>query len=78
MPINNDYTIRDLLDYLYHQNWYKLIGIDLSRQTNTSISQQILLTGKLEEDEGITMIFIAVKAEKNILNFSLGSLIVTE
>ena len=78
MPINNDYTIRDLLDYLYHQNWYKLIGIDLSRQTNTSISQQILLTGKLEEDEGITMIFIAVKAEKNILNFSLDSLIVTE
>ena len=78
MPINNDYTIRDLLDYLYHQNWYKLIGIDLSRQTNTSISQQILLTGKLEEDEGITMIFIAVKAEKNILNFSIDSLIVTE
>ena len=78
MPINNDYTIRDLSDYLYHQNWYKLIGIDLSRQTNTSISQQILLTGKLEEDEGITMIFIAVKAEKNILNFSLDSLIVTE
>ena len=78
MPINNDYTIRDLLDYLYHQNWYKLIGIDLSRQTNTSISQQILLTVKLEEDEGITMIFIAVKAEKNILNFSLDSLIVTE
>ena len=28
-------------DYLYHENIYKLIGIDLSRQTNTSIPQQI-------------------------------------
>ena len=30
---------RNLLDYLYHQNYNKLIGIDLSRQTNTSIHQ---------------------------------------
>ena len=37
MSRNNDYTTGNLLDYLYHQNYYKLIGIDLSRQTNTSI-----------------------------------------
>ena len=29
---NNDYTTGNLLDYLYHQNYSKLIGIDLSRQ----------------------------------------------
>ena len=34
MSRNNDYTTGYLLDYLYHQKYYKLIGIDLSRQTN--------------------------------------------
>ena len=33
----SDYTIENLLDYLYHQNYHKLIGIDLSSQTNTTI-----------------------------------------
>ena len=37
---NKDYTTGNLLDYLYHQKYYKLIGIHLSRQTNTSIPQQ--------------------------------------
>ena len=31
MSRNDDYTTRNLLDFLYHQNYYKLIGIDLSR-----------------------------------------------
>ena len=31
---NSDYTTENLLNYLYHQNYYKLIGIDLSRQIN--------------------------------------------
>ena len=56
----------------------KLIGIDLSRQTNTSIPQQINFVGKLEEDDGATMFFIAEKQHKTILNFSLVSLILTE
>ena len=38
---NEDYTTGNLLDYLNHQNYYKLIGVDLSRQTNTSISRRI-------------------------------------
>ena len=41
-----DYTTANLLDYLYHQNYYKLIGIDLSSLKNTSISQQINFVGK--------------------------------
>ena len=36
----NDYnTIGNLFDYLHHQNYYKLIGLNLSRQTNASIPQ---------------------------------------
>ena len=78
MSRNDDYTTGNLLDYLYHQNYYKLIGIDLSRQTNTNVPQQINFTGKLEEDSGATMFFIAEKQQKTILNFSLDLLIVTE
>ena len=47
MSRNNNYTTGNSLDYLYHQNYYKLISIDLSRQTRTIISQQINFTGKL-------------------------------
>ena len=78
MSRNDDYTTGNLLDFSYHQNYYKLIDIDLSRQTNTSIPQQINFVGKLEEDDGATMFFIAEKQQKTILNFSLDSLIVTE
>ena len=78
MSRNNEYTTSNLLDNLYHQNCYKLIGINLSRQKNTSISQQINFTGKLEEDVGGTMFFIAEKQQKTILSFSLHLLIVTE
>ena len=46
MSRNNDYTTWNLSDYLYHQKYYKLIGINLSRQTNTGIPQQINYVGK--------------------------------
>ena len=78
MSKNNDCTTRNLLDYLYYQNYYKLIGIDLSRQTNMSIPQQIHLTGKLEEDGCATMFFVSEKQKRTTLKFSLDSLIVTE
>ena len=61
---NNDYTTRNLLDYWYHQNFYKPIGTDLLRQINTSISQQINFTGTLAEDNGVTMFFIAENHQK--------------
>ena len=69
---NDDYTTGNLLAFSYHQNYYKLIGIDLSRQTNISIPR------KLEEDDGALMFFIAEKQQKTILNFSLDSLILKE
>ena len=33
---NDDYTTGNLLDCLYHQNYHKIIGIDLARQTSTN------------------------------------------
>ena len=78
MPRNDNYTIGYLLDFSYHQYHYKLIGIDLSRHTNTNIPQQINFVGKLEEDDGTEMFFIAEKQQKTVLNISLDSLIVTE
>ena len=41
-------------------------SLDLSRQTNTNIPQQINFTGKLEKDDGATMFFIAEKQQKTV------------
>ena len=78
MSKNNDYATGNLLDYLYHQNYYRLISIDLSRQTNTIIFQLNSFTGKLDKDDGATVLFIAEKQEKTMLHFSLDSLILIE
>ena len=42
--------IETIFYYSYHQNYYELIGIDLSRQTNTSILQQIYFVRKYCEN----------------------------
>ena len=34
MSKNNGYTIGNLLDFVYFKNNYRLIAIDLSKQTN--------------------------------------------
>ena len=75
--MNDNYATEKLLDYSDHQECYKLIGIDLSRQTIISIPQKINFIGKLE-DNGATMFFVSEKQQNTILNFSLDSLIVTE
>ena len=74
---NNDCTTGNVLDFSYYQNYYKINGIDLSRQT-TSIPQKINFTWKLEEDDGATMLFIGENQQKPILSLSLDSLILTE
>lgn len=78
MSRNDSYTIRNLLGYLHDQNYYKIIGIDLPRQTNGTISQVNNFTKTLEENKGATMFFNNIeKQPKTKLNFSLYSLIVT-
>ena len=57
---------------------YKRIGIDLSRQINTSIPQQISFVGKLEEDDGAAMFIITEKQQKIIPNLFLDLLIIAE
>ena len=52
--------------------------MDLSRQTNMNIPQQINFVEKLEEDNGATMLFVSEKQQKAILNFFLDSLILTD
>ena len=68
---NNDYTTGNLLDFGYFKKSYKLIAIDLSKQTNLKGTQKINFTGKLEnQDRGATMFFIIGKSEETTLNFS--------
>ena len=77
MSRNDDCTKGNLVDFSYHQNYHKLISIDLSRQTNTSVSQQISFTEQLEDDDA-TIFSTAEKQQKLVLNVSLDSVIVTE
>ena len=78
MSRNNYYATGNLLDVSCYQNYYKRIGMNLSRQTNTIIPQKINFAAKLEEDDGAAMFFIAENQQKTILNFSLDLLVVTE
>ena len=59
---------QEIFQIIYTSNYYKLIGIDLSKQKNTSIPQQINFVGKLDVDDG-AVIFYCLKAVKNYCNF---------
>ena len=62
----NNYATENLVDLLYHQNYYELIGTELSRKTNTGIPQQITFIERLEE-ENDTALFVSLKSSKRIL-----------
>ena len=73
MERNNDYKAGNLLDYEYFSKHYKLIAIDLSKQTeleNPDLKQQINFIGRLKRDEGATMFFIIEKSEEITFEFS--------
>ena len=62
---NNDYATGDLLDFAYFKENYRLIVIDLSKQTKLKDPQQINFIGKLEnQNNGATMFFIIEKSEE--------------
>ena len=74
MSNNNDYTTGNLLDFAYFKKHYKLIAIDLSKQTKLKDPQQINFIGKLEnQDHGAAMFFIIEKSEETTFNFSQNS-----
>ena len=47
---------------------YKLIAIDLSKQTKLKDPQQINFIGKLDKNNGATMFFIIEKSEEATFN----------
>ena len=74
MSNNNDYMTGNLLDFAYYKENYKLIAIDLSKQTKIKDPQQINFIGKIEEqNDGVTMFFIIEKSEENTFEFLQNS-----
>ena len=74
MSKNNDYTTVNLLDFAYIKQNYRLIAIDLSKQTKLRDPQQINFVGKLEgQNNGATLFFIIEKLEETTLGFLQNS-----
>ena len=73
MSNNSDYTTGNLLDYAYYKKHYRLIAIDLSKQTKIKDPWQINFIGKLLRNTGATMFFIIEKSEQTTFNFSQNS-----
>ena len=76
MGNNSNYTTGNLLDYAYYKKHYRLITIDLSKQTKLKDPQQINFMGKLLRNTGGTMFFIIEKSEETTFNFSQNSAII--
>ena len=74
MSKNNDYITGNLLDFAYFKENYRLIAIDLSKQTKSKDPQQINFIGKIEGQNNVaTMIFIIEKSEETIFEFLQNS-----
>ena len=73
MSNNNDYTTGNLLDFAYFKKNYKLIAIDLSKQTKIKYPQQINFIGKLLRNTGATMFFIIERSEETTFEFLQNS-----
>ena len=74
MSNNSDYTTGNLLDYAYYKKHYRLIAIDLSKQTKLKDPQQINFIDKLLRKTEATMFFFIEKSEETALNFSQNSI----
>ena len=73
MSRNNDYTTSNLLDYEYFSKYYKLIAMDMSKQIeleNLDLKQQINFMGRLESNEGVTMLTMLLRKKKKPLLIS--------
>ena len=70
MSNNNNYANGNLLDFAYFKKNYRLIAIDLNKETKLKDPQQISFIGKLDKANGATMFFIVEKSEETTFNFS--------
>ena len=74
MSNNNDYTTGNLLDFAYFKENYRLIAIDLSKQTKLKDPQQINFIKNLENRaHGAAMFFIIEKSEGTTFDFLQNS-----
>ena len=73
----DDYTTGCLLDYTYVKKYYKMTGIDLSKQetlhAESRAIQQINVTANLDINGNTTVFFIIEEAKETVLNFSQGT-----
>ena len=70
MSNNNDYATGNVVDFAYFKENYRLIAIDLSKQTILKDPKQINFVGKIKENHGATTFFVIEKSEETIFNFS--------
>ena len=66
---NNDCRTSNFLDFAYFKKNYRLIPIDLSKQTKLKDPQEISIIGKLDKANGATMFFIIKKSKESTFNF---------
>ena len=77
MSNNDGYTTGNLLDFAYFKENYRLIAMDLRKQTKLNDPQQINFIGKIEEqNNGVTVYFIIEKSEESTFNFLKNSVTV--
>ena len=74
MSNNNDCTTGNLLEFAYYKENYRLIAIDLSKQTKLKDPRQINFIGKIEgQNNAVTMFFIIERSEGTTFEFSQNS-----
>ena len=73
----DDYATGCLLDYLYRNETYKIIVVNLSKQqaldADPRANQQINFTGNLGKADNTRLYFILEEAKETILDFSQGT-----
>ena len=69
MPKKDDYATGNLLDYLYHQKYYKLIGNDLSRKKQIQIFLNKLILQENQKNMMVQLYFLLLKGSKNNSKF---------
>ena len=71
------YTTDWLLDYVYFQNYYKMIAVDLSKQqaldADLKAIQQINFTANLNRAGNTRIYFILEEGKETVLDFSKGT-----
>ena len=66
-----------MLDYIYFENDYKIIAVDISKQqaleTGPKAIQQINFTAKLDRAENTRFCFILEEAKETVFEVSQGT-----